>query len=441
MTVLLGAAPSIIGPSEVGAWMAAKGAAGAAALLDFAGQKYGLRSPDGVPRWGSVASDMIFSRASTGGRLPALGAYEMVASGVPRFDHDPVTRAPRGVLIEAPTAPLSTNTANISAWLTGGGWPSVVNRTSLFSGGVAQEFSAPSNSFKYQFNYILAASTNYRVDAIVELGAAAPPNFLMGFYRGAWVSSSYFYWNGTYGAGPGALASSGQVVENLGTGPNGGQMYRFSCVLPSGDGGGTSFYLYPTGSTGSVAGQSVIVHYASCTPGTLYHSPSIIGVSAQTRAADSLTMAAPIVPANGFTVAFRARMPRVSNSGDSNVLFNLMPAASTANRIGIDSFGGVGQVWMGFPGGVGTYRLALGVALGSEFHGAFAWSAARGWRGTALGGAVVTVTAQPGPVADLARMTIGSRAGAAPWGSTIKRIDLWPHGDFSDDQMRGLLAA
>ncbi|MEN6664367.1 MAG: hypothetical protein ABFD85_10265, partial [Phycisphaerae bacterium] len=362
------------------------------------------------------------------------------ASGAPRFDHDPVARAPRGVLIEAAAGHISTQTANIPAWAGASG--TNVNRTSYFSGGVAVEHFGPSSGYRSQ-QYTLAANTSYRSDAIVErgVGTNAPPHFLMGFYRNTpgWISSAYFYWNGIFGAGPGALASSGHIIENLGIGPNGGQMFRFSCVVQSGEGGSTGFFFYPTATYGSVAGQSAIVHYACVTAGTPYHSPSIIGTSAQTRASDSLSMPLPIVPADGFTIAFRARMPRVNNSTDTNVLFSLLPAASTADRITVDSYSGVGTVWMGMPPS-GLYRLAMGVPLGGEFYGAISWSATQGYRGSVLGGAVIKVSTLPPPVAALTRIALGSSAGAAPWGSTIKRLGIWPHGDFSDDAMRGLLA-
>ena len=46
-------------------------------------------------------SDLItFSRASGGGRFNAQGQYEWLASDQPRFDFDPVTLQPRGILIE-----------------------------------------------------------------------------------------------------------------------------------------------------------------------------------------------------------------------------------------------------------------------------------------------------------------------------------------------------
>lgn len=46
-------------------------------------------------------SDIVtFSRASGGGRFNAAGRYEWLSAGQPRFDFDPVTLEPRGILIE-----------------------------------------------------------------------------------------------------------------------------------------------------------------------------------------------------------------------------------------------------------------------------------------------------------------------------------------------------
>lgn len=46
-------------------------------------------------------NDLItFSRASGGGRYNAQGKYEWLSNDVPRFDYDPVTNQPRGLLIE-----------------------------------------------------------------------------------------------------------------------------------------------------------------------------------------------------------------------------------------------------------------------------------------------------------------------------------------------------
>lgn len=48
----------------------------------------------------AFADIFTFTRASGGGRINASGVYEWVAANQPRFDYDPVTLQPKGILIE-----------------------------------------------------------------------------------------------------------------------------------------------------------------------------------------------------------------------------------------------------------------------------------------------------------------------------------------------------
>lgn len=52
---------------------------------------------------------ITFSRASGGGRFNSSGVYEWVGNNVPRFDHDPVTGQPLGILIEPQRTNLYEN--------------------------------------------------------------------------------------------------------------------------------------------------------------------------------------------------------------------------------------------------------------------------------------------------------------------------------------------
>ncbi|MDQ0301353.1 phage head spike fiber domain-containing protein [Ancylobacter polymorphus] len=419
MTVLLGAAPSIIGPSEVGAWMAAKGAPGAAALLDFAGQKYGFRSAAGVPRWGSVAADMAFSRASAAGRWRADGVYEMVGSNALRYDHDPVTREPLGVRIEGAATNLLTYSecpAGTADLISG----SNITAVSDIEGGRTglRLNNTTANAWAYKANP-LATGTQATLSVLVEMEDGAPPVFGGGAVSGL----------NTFALVAGGPTLVPTVIARVGT-----KVWRCGWSGTSGGTGGVGVFQATTNQQ-----RRIKVTGFQLEAGSRASSYIVTGATTGVRGTDNLSMPLPIVPANGFTIAFGAHMPRYGNVGDANVLLNLMPAASTANRIGIDNFGRSNEVWMAFPGGVGTYRLATGIAPGAEFYGALSWSAAQGWRGTALGGTVINVTTQPAPAADLARITIGSRAGAAPWNDTIERLAMWSHGDFTDVQLQGLL--
>lgn len=63
----------------------------------------------------SLDPRVTFTRASSATRVNASGVIESVASNAPRFDHDPVTLAARGFLIEEQRTNLRTQSQSISA--------------------------------------------------------------------------------------------------------------------------------------------------------------------------------------------------------------------------------------------------------------------------------------------------------------------------------------
>lgn len=67
--------------------------------LDFKKQNY--RDMEGGKLVSKQFSEFFsFARSTSGGRYNEKGLYESVPAGQPRFDHDPVTGAPLGILIE-----------------------------------------------------------------------------------------------------------------------------------------------------------------------------------------------------------------------------------------------------------------------------------------------------------------------------------------------------
>jgi hypothetical protein len=60
---------------------------------------------------GSLPVGLTFTRASAGWRFDSAGTLQQAATDAPRFDHDPVTGAVRGLLLE----PARTNSIRNSA--------------------------------------------------------------------------------------------------------------------------------------------------------------------------------------------------------------------------------------------------------------------------------------------------------------------------------------
>lgn len=65
---------------------------------------------------GSLDPRVAFSRATQATVVNAKGLIEIVSPGVPRFDHDPDTLAPKGLLVEEERTNLLKHSENYAAW-------------------------------------------------------------------------------------------------------------------------------------------------------------------------------------------------------------------------------------------------------------------------------------------------------------------------------------
>ena len=418
MRMIAGSASGLARRSDVDLWMAAKGAAGAAAVLDFASGRYGFRSPAGVPRWGSVAADMVFTRASAAGRWPSAGSYEMVGSGVPRYDHDPATRVPLGVRIEG----AATNLLTYSEFQNGlAGAQSVsgaVTAIADFEGGrTGLRFDNTSGlALAYKSNTTFASGAARSFAADVEIEDGLPPVF-----TNPTPSSNV----NTF-----ALAVAGNGVLPTRFFQIGPKAWR---VIWSGTiANNNNFYGVVQYATSQQRRIKVTGYQLEA--GAAASSYIVTGASAGVRAAERLYLDLTFDPAaQGITVLWDGLLP-ASNASVPYGL-NIHPAAAFSPNFGVYSE-------------TTNFRVIANGGWGQLISNPFVANARRRCvfriSPTTLsasfdGGAVTSnalVTAIP---AGMTRMDIGSAAGYNFWGSTIKQIAVW-QGTLSNAQMMGLSA-
>lgn len=394
-------------------------------VLDFAGARKALSTIPGAEYLGPVTgmAGLTFARASAASYIDAAGQIQFAASGQPRFTHDKESLASRGFLTE----PARTSAFVNPLWsgpITPTSWSSfspegVSIVPSLFGSNLsARRFTATGNRPRVYQSVTLTAGVTYTVSFMIEQITGPTVANWVSWANLANTTTTYLACPANPTGGPNGAIQAGLFVWQITSTVTQNAAIQIGLGVQNVLAGVTADMSMPQVEAG--------VFETTLIPGG-------------TRAADNLSMPLPMVPANGFTLAFHARMPRGGNSGDSNILFSILPASGTGNRLDIDTYSGVGTLWFNRPG-AGIYRqIAGGIGLGAEFRGTVSWSASRGYRGTVNGGAVVTAT-DGAPSETLSRITIGSRAGAAVWGSTIKLAALWPHGDFSDAELLGLLS-
>jgi hypothetical protein len=110
---------------------------------------------------GVLDSRITFTRASAGGRIGPTGLYESMGTGVPRFDYDPISLAPRGLLVED----ARTNSLLYSADLTNAAWVAANATTAKDATGIDGIANSAST--------LTATATNGRVLQTLVLAAAA----------------------------------------------------------------------------------------------------------------------------------------------------------------------------------------------------------------------------------------------------------------------------
>jgi len=121
----------------------------------------------------ALDSRITFTRATIGTYTDIDGQLKTAASGVPRFDHDPVTRAPLGLLVEEQRTNVVTQSGNLSTgW--GIGAATIIRGDIIAPDGTQSGNRLTENSanadHSADFSFTPAGNTTYCASAFVKAG-------------------------------------------------------------------------------------------------------------------------------------------------------------------------------------------------------------------------------------------------------------------------------
>ncbi len=378
----------------------------------------------------SLPSYVTFSRASSGTYFDAAGAMQTAASGVARFDHDPVTGAAKGLLIEEARTNSIRNSACQGAVVgvvgSGGALPThwsvfAANGLATSVAGIGTEDGAP------------------YVDLRLA-GTATSTFYVLSFDSGSAAASAGQAWTGSVYLRrvAGSTANITRISNRLGVGGSGAgtvdanpltigadRLARFADTATAGAGATSVNYgLVLTFATGASIDITLRIGLPQLELGAFATSPIITTGAPVTRAADVCSLPLSSVPGwnpNEATMVAEADLASTSaavgrviwhiDDGNANnriyLVRNSLSGKADANVL----LGGVGQATLSSadPWGDGVIRHAMAWRA-NDFAAAF------------NGGAVVTDTS--GGVPTVTTLRLVSTGGSYPNGH-IRRLRLF----------------
>ena len=329
----------------------------------------------------SLDSRITFARASSGTFINSSGLVETATTNTPRFTHDPVTLASRGLLIESGRTNLLTysEAINNAAWTHVGGTHSA-NQTTAPSGELTADLftenSAASTQHRLLQTPTVASGTTYTVSAFVKR-ASGTRQFAVTLTTSTAVARVYFNLDtGTVGT---VVAGSGTITAY----PNG--WYRCTATGVSDGLTGTTFFQLCSGTTsGSETytgdGTSGLYIWGAQLEAGAFATSYIQTTSASaSRSADSAVMTGTnfsswynqsqgtisLIAAQGFTLPSSAflRPFDISNSGGTERIGAYTTFTSPDNRAYVQAATG-GSVFAEFApaGALGTGNFGLAIS-------------------------------------------------------------------------------
>ncbi|WP_143272929.1 phage head spike fiber domain-containing protein [Azospirillum palustre] len=241
---------------------------------------------------------MTFTRASTGTYFDAAGVLQTAAIDVPRFDYDPATLQPRGLLIEEQRTNLLTYSQAFdnAAWTKGtasvtANAVTAPDGTASADKFVASSSSATSHYLAQQFASSPADNTTYTVSVYAK-SAEITKLLIQVRDKAAGYGTQTFDLSAVSATAGGAVSSTGSIT------PIRSGWYRCSVTWSVGAGVSLSTFaaeIFLLNSSGAVsfAGDGVSGLYlwqAQAEAGAFATSPIPTTTAAATRSADICTM-------------------------------------------------------------------------------------------------------------------------------------------------------
>ena len=370
---------------------------------------------------GTLDPRVTFTRASTATYFDATGTLQTAGNNVARFDYDPMTRLPRGLLIEEARTNSATNSGTPASWgtLTGATWTTTTVAPDGGSSGTFLKEDASSGNHAVTVPATIASATSYTVSFFGKAGTRRYVVLTGGGLAGAGLTPS---WDLTAGADTslGSNASFWHGIQALSNGwyrcwaswltTNTTAFQIMMCAVVNNNNyiGDNASGMYLWGvqqETGAFSTSYIQTTSAAVTRATDFASTptaSWLNPITGTLAVDTTI--------SGINAGAISRIASISD-GTTNNLFEFLETGATQ------------LAFQQVVGGVTTQRVLTSSMTTAAYRMAATYSA--GLQRSALNGASFADLAGVG-VPPMTALTIGNRTdGIRPLTGYVRRVRYW----------------
>lgn len=381
---------------------------------------------------GPLLPTVSFTRASTGWRTNSSGVLVPETTDVARFEYDPVTLAPRGLLIEAAaTNGIRNSTMQGAVAGTPGTLPT--NWSFNSTGGLTQSVvgvgtinGIPYIDYRYQGTSTDAGGSNQYLETTTQIVAALSQNWTVSAYvalvAGSLSGGVTMKLGAVQRTSAGGAAAGGGGSSNLD-----GSAFSPTATLtrysaPVSLNSSDAAYIQPKFSfvytSGAAIDFTLRIGLPQMVQASMVSSPIPTAGTAASRAADVVLITNPQALADQCYIV-KARTPVLSSS-TANIVFQVDDGTFN-NRRAIYYFNG--RLYAAaLVAGVAQATLDLGAVANDTDFVIAARFADNNFAASLNGGAIVTDTSGANPLG-LTTARIGAVGSSNPWNSTIRTLE------------------